>query len=193
MSILLRPQISAEDALYITTAAAAAVADAIDAETGRHSAIKWVNDVFLDGKKVCGILTEGAIGMEDSSLEYAILGIGINAIEPKDGFPEELREIAGAVYPATAGADCRSRLIAAVLERFFAYYRALDEKTFLRSYRSRSVLKGKTVDVIRGGTVRPAVAGEIDDTCRLQVTYMDGSEEWISSGEVSVRASEGYR
>ena len=69
----------------------------------------------------------------------------------------------------------------------------LDEKTFLQSYRNRSVLHGKTVDVIRGGTARPAVAGEIDDTCRLQVTYMDGSEEWISSGEVSVRASEGYR
>ena len=193
MSILLRPKISAEDALYITTAAAAAVADAIDAETGRCSAIKWVNDVFLDGKKVCGILTEGTIGMEDSSLEYAILGIGINAVEPENGFPEELREIAGAVYPATAGADCRSRLIAAVLERFFAYYRMLDEKTFLQSYRNRSVLHGKTVDVIRGGTARPAVAGEIDDACRLQVTYTDGSEEWISSGEVSVRASEGYR
>ncbi|MBE6952007.1 MAG: biotin--[acetyl-CoA-carboxylase] ligase [Ruminococcaceae bacterium] len=194
MSILLRPQISAEDALDITTAAAAAVADAIDAETGKKSAIKWVNDVFLDGKKVCGILTEGAMGMEDGSLEYAILGIGINAVEPEGGFPEELREIAGAVWPADSKInDCRNRLIAAVLTRFFAYYRELDAKTFLRSYQSRSLLRGKSVNVIRGNTVRPAIAGEIDNACRLQVTYEDGSEEWISSGEVSVHSTEGYR
>ncbi len=194
MSILLRPQISAEDALYITTAAAAAVADAIDAETGRRSSIKWVNDVFLAGKKVCGILTEGAMGMEDGSLEYAILGIGINAVEPDGGFPGELREIAGAVWPADYKmSDCRNRLIAAVLERFFAYYRELNAKTFLQSYRLRSLLQGKSVNVIRGNTIRPAVAGEIDEACRLLVTYEDGSEEWISSGEVSVRSAEGYR
>ena len=90
MSILLRPKLAAEDALFITTAAAAAVADAIEAATGENAGIKWVNDVYLRGLKVCGILTEGALGLEEGNLEYAVLGIGINAIAPQNGFPEEI-------------------------------------------------------------------------------------------------------
>ena len=69
----------------------------------------------------------------------------------------------------------------------------VSEKTFLPSYRSRSILRDKAVNVIRGGTVRPAVAREIDEECRLRVDYIDGALEWISSGEVSVRSAEGYQ
>ena len=76
LSVLLRPRFSAEEALSITTAAAVAVAQAIDAVTGEYPQIKWVNDVYLRGRKVCGILTEAAVDFESSGLHYAILEIG---------------------------------------------------------------------------------------------------------------------
>ncbi len=191
MSLILRPAIPAEEALFITTSAAAAVAEAIESVAGKAAGIKWVNDVFCEGKKVCGILTEGACAMEDGSLEYAVLGIGINAIEPTNGFPESIREIAGAVCTrAEAGPDFRVRLMAVFLERFYGFYQHLREKTFLNAYRSRSILKGCAVTVLRGGNARQAMAGDIDDECRLEVRYPDGTIGLLSSGEISVRPNQ---
>jgi BirA family biotin operon repressor/biotin-[acetyl-CoA-carboxylase] ligase len=90
MSILLRPKFSTADAILITTAAAVAVAQAVEAVAGREAKIKWVNDVFCDGKKICGILTEASVDIESGSLEYAILGIGINVIAPQNGFLDDI-------------------------------------------------------------------------------------------------------
>ncbi len=191
MSVILRPKIGAEQALFITTAAAVAVAEAVEAVSGRPAGIKWVNDVFCGGKKICGILTEGVCGMEDGSLEYAVLGIGINALEPQNGFPEELKEIAGAVFErGTRIPDLKNRLIAAVLDRFLTFYAQVEEKTFLQAYRERSILKGRPITVLQGGSARAALAGEIDDDCRLCVRYEDGTEALLSSGEVSIRMEE---
>ena len=78
MSILLRPDISLERAVLITSMAAVAVAEAIEQVSGIQTKIKWVNDIFLNKKKVCGILTEAGIDAETGTLEYAVLGIGVN-------------------------------------------------------------------------------------------------------------------
>ena len=186
-SILLRPQLPAEDALLITTCAAVAVAQTLEAETQRPCGIKWVNDVFCGGKKVCGILTEASIDLETTALNYAILGIGINVFPPKDGFPAELEQIAGSVISAEGAEDHKSRILAGVLDRFFAEYPRLTEKHFLEEYRRRSIVTGKTVDVIRGEAQRRAQALSIDDDLRLVVRYEDGTEEAVSTGEVSIR------
>lgn len=108
MSIVLRPTIEASQAVLLTTAAAVAVCEAVEALTGQSPQIKWVNDVFLHGKKICGILTEAAFGAENDRLEYAVAGIGINVHTPPDGWPPELADIVGAVLPpvrGTGGAD----------------------------------------------------------------------------------------
>ena len=97
LSFLVRPQLSAKDALLLTTCAAAAVALAIEDCAGVPAEIKWVNDVFCRGKKVCGILTEGALDLETGGLQYAIVGIGVNCFPPEGGFPEDLPE-AGSVF-----------------------------------------------------------------------------------------------
>ena len=86
MSVLLRPQASPQIALRITTMAAVSVCQAIEGLCSREPGIKWVNDIYMDGRKVCGILTETALAA-GGRLEYVVLGIGVNALEPEGGFP----------------------------------------------------------------------------------------------------------
>ncbi len=186
MSVLLRPQLAMGDALLITTAAAVAVAHAVERVAAVTAQIKWVNDVYVDGKKVCGILTEGALDLENGGLRYAILGIGINLCPPAGGFPPELAPIAGALTE-TGGEALRAPLAAAVLDEFFALYPHLTEKPFYDDYVSRSLLTGRQIEVLRGGMHLPATALGIDRDLHLRVRYADGSEENLAAGEVSTR------
>ncbi len=184
MSIVLRPNIQAQRALLITCSAAVAVSEAIEDITGNATQIKWVNDIFMRGKKVCGILTEGDIDSHSGKLNYAVLGIGININEPRGGFPPEIADIAGAV--SENGVDKES-LIVKILEKFNMYYRELESATFLPKYKQKQMLLGQSVDVHRGQNITQATAVEIDDECGLVVEYADGRREVLSSGEVSVR------
>ncbi len=188
LSILLRPKFSPEESLYITTAAAVAVAQAIESVSDRAAQIKWVNDVYLDGKKVCGILTEASFDMETKRLAYAVVGIGVNILEPQDGFPEELRPIITSVWnDKNYRPALRPRLAAEIIRRFWDFYADLTNKPFLREYQRRSFLNDKVVFVINGIIRRPARALEIDDEFRLHVRYDDGTEDFLQSGEVSVK------
>jgi len=186
MSILLRPQVEATKALLITTAAAVAVAEAIEAVSDKEAKIKWVNDIFIENKKVCGILTEASLGMENGGVEYAVLGIGINVKEPKGGFPEEIEDIATSVFKE-ANTDVRSQLVAQILERFWGYYQVLCDKTYMEEYKRRSFLIGKEITVISGEERRLATALEINDECQLKVRMEDGEECILSTGEVSIK------
>lgn len=100
ISFLLHPHLNAEDCTKITTAAAVAAAKAIDFISRKNTLIKWVNDIYLDGKKVCGILTEAGFSGNAQKLDYAILGVGINLYDPENGFPDDLKEKAGSVFGA---------------------------------------------------------------------------------------------
>lgn len=187
MSIVLRPTLPAEKALSVTTAAAVAVARAIERVSPRQARIKWVNDVFCDDKKVCGILTEASLDTETGGLSYAVLGIGINVRDPKDGFPADLRDIAASVF-GEGGGD-RAALAAAVLDEFFSLYARLDEEAFVAEYRERSLMPGHQVIVRKPQGDRAATALEVDAQCRLRVRYDDGEEDTLSSGDVSIRLS----
>lgn len=186
MSILLRPQMNAEDAIKITTAAAVAVANAVEKVSGKSTDIKWVNDVYLNGKKICGILTEAAFNMECGGLDYAVLGIGINAYEPKNGFPDEIKNIAGPVFEHKQS-DMRNRLAAEVLNEFFKYYSGLHESSYYDSYKKRLMWINEKINLISGGKKTPAIMLDVDRDCRLKVRLEDGSEKTISSGEISIR------
>lgn len=188
LSILLRPKMKAEEALFITTAAAVAVARVVEEISGRQAGIKWVNDVFMDGKKVCGILTEAAFDMESGALEYAVAGIGVNVCDPESGFPDEIKDIAASVFGAQAPpADARNQIAAGILRYFTEYYKNLPAHTFFDDYVSRSVVVGQDIFVLGKGEPRPAKALAIDSNCNLRVRYGDGSEEVLSSGEISVK------
>lgn len=188
MSLLLRPRFDASESLWITTAAAVAVARAIETVTGREARIKWVNDVYVEGYKVCGILTEASVDFETRGLHYAVLGIGINVQEPPMGFSPELRDIAGALYSReeTVPAGAPSRLAAGVLSEFFGFYQSLTEKAFLPEYRERSLLTGVEVSFTRGEeTGRGRVEG-VDDQARLLVALPSGETIALGAGEVQI-------
>ena len=186
LSLLLRPTTwEPARAAQLTAAAAAAMCEAIREVTGKEPGIKWVNDLLLDGKKVCGILTEASFSMESGVLEYAVLGLGVNVYPPEGGFPKELGEIAGAVLD-TPGEDVRNRLAGEFLNRFLEGYAHPEDRSFLEIYRRRSVAVGREVTVLSGGHERRAFAFGVDDDCRLLVRYDDGTEQALSYGEIRI-------
>ena len=188
MSILLRPDFTAQESLFITTSAAVAVSEAIEKMSGCEAKIKWVNDIYCNDKKVCGILTEASFNIENGMLDYAVLGIGLNVINPDEDFPDDIKNIATSIYcKETYTGGKRSKLAAEILNNFMFYYENINERTFLKEYRKRSLLIGKEISVISPSNSRNAVALDIDDECRLIVKWEDGSIEAISSGEVSIR------
>ncbi len=185
-SVILRPKLTLEDSLLITTAAAVAVSQAMEAVAKVKAEIKWVNDIFIADKKVCGILTEASLNFESGGLEYAVVGIGIN-IEAKD-FPEDIKGIAGSLFTEKPSAlPITSILVAEVLNHLAIYKKELSEKHYMEEYRKRSFLLGKNILVLKGKETYPAKAITIDDKARLVVIYEDGTTEALNSGEVSVR------
>lgn len=189
MSLLLRPHMAAADVTGITACAAVAVAQEIERLSGREAAIKWVNDVFVDGKKVCGILTEASVDCESGMILYLVIGIGINTTLPGKGFPEELRDIAGAAFGSGHPVpDLRCRLAAGVLDRLTAYCADPAAQTIYEEYKKRSFVLGKPICILAAGQPsEPAEALDLERDFTLVVRCGDGQIRRLNSGEVSVR------
>lgn len=187
MSILLRPiHYSAQQAARLTAVAAAAICRTIEEISGEPAQIKWVNDIYIRGKKVCGILTEASFSLETGSPEYVIVGTGVNVYPPVGGFPEELEPIAGTIFDCP-GDDLKNRLAGGFINRFMDSYTFPEQTGYVEEYRSRSLVVGKNVTVLSGGQSRSAFAYGIDDECRLLVQYDDGETAALSYGEVAIR------
>ena len=184
-SLLLHPEFSAEKSLFLTVMAAVSVAETVMNYNKNDVKIKWVNDIYIDGKKVCGILTEGAIN-SDKMLDYAVVGIGINVIAPESGFPDDIKDIATAIFPGNAEEYIKEKIIAEVVNRFFKMYNGVDTD-FVKRYKEYSYLTGKEINIIQGETTRHATVIDITDNCHLLVKNEKGEIEEISSGDVSVR------
>lgn len=183
MSILLRPKLPPERAVLLTAAAAVAVCRALEG-LGEAPSIKWVNDVYLRGKKVCGILTESAVSAGGAALDYAVVGIGLNISEPRGGFPAELGGIAGGVSVAPSE-GLRERLAEAILGHFALF--SADPGSCVSAYAERVTPRGTRIDVISAAGTRSAVVLGTDEKCRLLVRYDGGGEEALSSGEISIK------
>ena len=192
LSIIVKPDFDLSRSVLVTVATAAAVAEAIDAVCGQQerAMIKWVNDVYLEGKKVCGILTEGIMDFESGQIDHLVIGIGVNT--NLEGFPEDLLRVAGAVE----GDYSRSALAAEIITRVLDYVGDIDARKFMDSYRDRSLLIGRQIRVFKEVyradpekdlTGIPATVLGIDEDGGLQVIYADGSRETLTTGEVTVR------
>lgn len=187
MSVLLRPCISADKGGDITGAAAVAVAEAVESVTGESPFIKWVNDLFLHRKKICGILTEASVSLEGGMLDYAVVGIGLNVYEPQCGFPEELSQIAGAIYPhAQKRFGLINRLAAEILNRLWAL--CADKKRALSGYKKRCFIVGQSATAFRGDEEYPVTVLDIDEEYGLVVKTADGEMKTLNSGEIRVKA-----
>lgn len=186
LSMVLRPQMPAEQSTRITTAAAVQVCKAIETTCGLQPTIKWVNDLLLDGKKICGILTEASLDLETGMPEYVILGVGINLQAPPGGFPPEIAHIAGALYQAPPPGMTRGRLAAALVRNLQGIADLCQQESIIEEYRRRCPLVGQDIWVMTAPPCPGRVLG-ITDTCGLLVGYPDGRQEELQSGEVSIR------
>lgn len=191
-SVLLTQEMAIQDAPLLTACAAVATARAIDALCGTQIAIKWINDLWLNGKKCCGILTEGGVSLESGMLEYAIIGIGINIRQSRSTMPEELHATVTSIEEEVT--DCRvnrAELLAAVLYFLEQLLPELPKRRFLQEYRNRSCLIGKLVEVtMQSGESRKAVVVDIADDCGLIIRDSFGNVETLYSASTSVRLIE---
>ncbi len=163
-SLLLRPRFPAETAAkLITPAAAVAAARAIEAVSGRNARIKWVNDIFVGGKKACGILTEAEAGA-NGRLNWAIPGIGINVSEPEGGYPGELSGTAGAVFESEAPESAAAMLVVLTIENLVGLYEAMPSCGFRDEYARRLIMDERAQGRVVG----------IDEDFRLLLKGRDG-------------------
>lgn len=191
MSLLLRPDIPPECASMLTLVAAMAVETGIRRVTGLEGQIKWPNDVILDGKKVCGILTEMSTEME--SIHYVIVGIGINVGITE--FPGELQDTATSLILHTDRRVSRAALTAAVAEAWEDYYesflKTLDLSLLREEYSENLVNRDREVRVLTPGDTYTGISRGINERGELLVETADGMRA-VMSGEVSVRGIYGY-
>ncbi len=184
LSVLVRPKLQGFNATLITSATAVAVSDAINEISSKVSQIKWVNDVYLDNKKVSGILCESVI--INGEMPFIVVGIGVNLFKPKDDFPPEIKDIATYIFEQE-NPRIKEKFIKILLGNFFKYFEDLENKSFLQKYREKNLVLGREVSVISANGTKTAKALEIDDNCRLLVEYSDNFQEYLSSGDVTIR------
>lgn len=179
MTLVLHPNQTLQNAVTVTTAAGVAVCRAIEALTEQQPQIKWVNDVYLNGKKVCGILSEAVVDFETGIAQSMIVGIGTNI--KTIAFPQEVENA------ASLNADVkRADLIAAITNALMEIVDGSDPD-FMAYYRSHSMLLGQKINFIQNAKVTPATAIAIDESGGLVVRLEDGSQTTLRSGEISIR------
>lgn len=191
MSFLLRPEFAPEYASMLTLVTAMAVERAVREETGLDCQIKWPNDIVVNGRKICGILTE--MSTEEDSIRYVVVGIGIN-VNTRE-FPEEIRKTATSIALECGHPVRRAPLAAAVLKAWEGFYetfkKTLDLSLLKEEYNSRLVNMGREVKVLAPKGDYIGISYGITDTGEL-IVETDGERREVMSGEVSVRGVYGY-
>ena len=197
LSVLLRPALPPDRLPPMTALAGVAVCAAVERACGVRPGLKWPNDPVLNGKKLCGILTEMSLEAETGRVQSLVLGIGINVGQRPEDFAPEVREVATSLLQVLGKRVSRPRLTAALLEELDKAYAALlagDLSAYRAAYRRDCVNLGKTVQLIPfgGGERETARAVDVDEEFSLVVRGEDGKERTVRSGEVSVRGLWGY-
>jgi len=188
LSIILRPETDMSNAALITTMAAVAVSRSISTVCGIDPEIKWVNDIYYMGKKICGILTEAVTNFESGRIDSVVLGIGINCAEPAENIPRDLKKIMGFI-PGSFSFS-KNQLTAEVITQVLELCEELESASFIKEYKERSCVIGKDINVFKHGLDKEplrARAMDIDKRGGLVVKYTDGKKETLTSGEISIR------
>ena len=186
MSFIIQTELPLSDAVTVTTAASVAAARAIEKVTGIIPGIKWVNDIYINGKKVCGILTEAVSDFETATARSVIIGIGVN-ISTTD-FPDEIKSVAASLGTSN---PIRNLLIAEIANELTNICLDLtDTSSFMDYYKSHSILIGREIDFYKNNIRYSGTAEDIDNKGGLVVKLNDGGVTTLSSGEVTVRLSD---
>lgn len=181
MSLIIRPENQSTNLVKLTTMAALATCEAIEELTGLNPKIKWVNDIYLNGKKLVGILTEATTNLEDGNIDAAILGIGIN-INVKD-FPEALANIATSLDDNIN----RNQLIAMVLNKLELLWNKESTMPHIPNYKSRLLVLNKQVTVLDPKGAYDALVVDLDSEGALIVQLADSTLKTLNSGEISIK------
>ena len=193
MSIVVKPNIEPIDASKITQITAASVYRALS-EMDIETSIKWPNDIILNDKKICGILTE--MSSEMMQINYMVVGIGINVNLDLEDLPEDLREKASSIKIETGSETNRKELVARILNNFEYFYNLFvnqgDISEAIDICRKKSILIGKEVRVIERDKEFERIAVDLTDKGELIVKDDKGNPSVLISGEVSVRGKHGY-
>jgi len=184
--VLRSDRLQFSDTTVITAYAGLCVCEAIESVCGFVPSIKWVNDVYLNGKKICGILTEGVANPESGGIVDIILGIGINFSIKPDDFPNDIRDRAGSLYPDGFPKVTRNELAAGIIDRILAPGEFCEKDIFMR-YKKRLFMLGSDITIIQGNIEYNAKALDINDTGHLIVKKDSGEILTLSSGEISIK------
>jgi len=190
-SVILRPKVSPQEALKLTFMTAAAVAKAIKKMFVLNAEVKWPNDVLLDGKKVCGILTE--MSTRDDAVDFVVVGIGINANVNVDLFPEDLRSAVTSLKEEMAEEVELERFLRVLLEELEHHYKVFIRKEFdliLEEWRSLTKLLGAYVEVVSFEEKFEGWAIDVDSSGALIIRLRDGTLKKVISGDVTYRSDE---
>ena len=188
LSVIVKRELDMSDAILVTSAAAVAVRETLSVYTDRDIGIKWVNDLYIEGKKVSGILTEGTSSFESGKMESMIIGIGINLFPPEEGFPEEIRNIATALFESPTPQV--NTIAASLIEHVAAILEQLHDRSVMNRYRNYSIVLDRTVSVTQGSLSYTATVTAINDDGSLTVTDDQGEKRVLNSGEISLRVAE---
>lgn len=194
LSVLLKPKCPLAEVPAITAWSAVAVCNAIETVCGVRPGIKWPNDVILKGRKLCGILTELELEAETAALRYVVVGIGVNISQTEADFGPDVAPVAVSLAQALGYTPRRAELARALLDSLEALYAEFPQakQQWLERYRADCLTVGKPIRVLSAAGEREGTALGIDGEFALRVSWKDGGEETLSSGEVSVRGLLGY-
>lgn len=190
LSVIYAPKGGITNPARLTAFTAVAACRAIKKLYNIDSKIKWINDIYINQKKVAGILTEGFTNFETAQIESAVIGIGVNITENQNAFPDEVKKVAGSILDRPSHTAGRAELAARIAGEIFS---VLEEnpKDVIAEYKALSFLLGKeiTVHPVIGDVTKTyqATAIDIDNNAGLVVKLSDGTERTLNSGEVSVR------
>lgn len=185
MSIILRPDTDPEKVSMLTSCAAVAASRAVDRICGIDTKIKWVNDLFLNGRKFCGILTESVLN-SNGKPDFAVVGIGVNVKSVKKIFPSELLKTATSIEDETGISFSLEAIAAQIIKELDILLPDFDKGGFIDEYRRRMCIIGCDAAVTSLGKERVGKAVGINDNAGLIVQYEDGSREIVTSGEARI-------
>ncbi|MDO4710991.1 MAG: biotin--[acetyl-CoA-carboxylase] ligase [Peptostreptococcaceae bacterium] len=183
LSLVLRPNMNIQEVTFSTILTVVAVCRAIKKFTDEKVEVKWVNDLYIEGRKVCGILTELVSDMESGEVDFIVVGVGMNVNAAIEDFPKELQEIAGSVH---ASGSNRNEIIAGISVQIMDIFENFSLNEIIQEYRELQMILGKKIRYEKNGETIEGIAKDIDQQGGL-VVHVEGEDIILRSGEVSVR------
>lgn len=195
LSAILRPKCHVSELPFATALAAVAVRRALSKTCALSPQIKWTNDILIDEKKLCGILTELSVDGKTGNVKYLVMGIGINISYKLTDFPPDLQEKCTSLKLVNSWQP-RPQIAAAVLNEISSFYSggrfSTDIDAYRMEYMDNCITLGRKVRVLQNGKEHTGKAIDLDKDFGLIVKFDDGSVSTITSGDVSIRGIHGY-